>query len=106
MITKKEYEQLLPYEADFRRAVKANYKLPTPTNENILVETILRKYEPKEQVNWSCPNCAFRCYKRVGWMFYAYKEWLEKQSKEEKPKKTKKADEVHNPERPEQDDKK
>lgn len=74
MITKAEYKQLLPYEADFRRAVKAHYKLPTTAEENNLVERILKKYEPRTQVNWSCGNCAFRCYQRVGWMFYKYQE--------------------------------
>ncbi len=90
MITKEEYEQLLPYEADFRRAVKAQYKLPTPASENQLVEKILKKYEPKERFNWSCGNCAFRVYARLGRLFYEYQEWLENQSKEEKPRKTRK----------------
>lgn len=78
MITKEEYESLLPYEADFKRAVKADYKLPTRREEDDLVISILRKYEPKEQVNRSCGNCMFRVYKRVGWLYYAYKEWMEK----------------------------
>lgn len=78
MITKEEYESLLPYEADFKRAVKADYKLPTRKEEDDLVVSILRKYEPKEQVNRSCGNCMFRVYKRVGWKFYEYKEWMEK----------------------------
>ena len=74
MITPEEYEQLLPYEADFRRAVKAQYKLPTPASENQLVEKILRKYEPKERFNWSCGNCALRVYTRLGRLFYEYAE--------------------------------
>lgn len=74
MITKEEYEQLLPYEADFRRAVKAQYKLPTPASENQLVEKILKKYEPGERFNWSCGNCAFRVYSRLGRLFYEYQE--------------------------------
>lgn len=90
MITKDEYQELLPYERDFSRAVYSGYKLATSAIENLLIEKILRKYEPKEQINWNCPNCAYRCYKRVGWMFFAYKEWLENQPKEEKPKRTRK----------------
>lgn len=74
MITKEEYEQLLPYEADFRRAVKAQYKLPTPAAENQLVEKILKKYEPGERFNWGCGNCALRVYTRLGRLFYEYKE--------------------------------
>lgn len=74
MITAEEYQQLLPYEADFRRAVKAQYKLPTPASENQLVEKILRKYEPKERFNWSCGNCALRVYTRLGRLFYEYAE--------------------------------
>ena len=78
MITKEEYEQLLPYEDDFRRAVKAEYKLPTRKEEDDLVISILLKYEPRTQVNRSCPNCMFNIYKRMGWKFYEYQEWLEK----------------------------
>lgn len=88
MITKSEYEQLLPYEADFRRAVKADYKLPTKKEEDDLVISILLKYEPGTQVNRSCGNCMFRIYKRVGWKYYEYQE--HKPQVEEKPKRTKK----------------
>ena len=78
MITQEEYEQLLPYEADFKRAVKADYKLATRREEDELVISILLKYEPRTQINRGCGNCMFRVYKRVGWKFYEYKEWLEK----------------------------
>lgn len=83
MITKEEYEQLLPYEDDFRRAVKAEYKLPTKKEEDDLVISILLKYEPRTQVNRSCGNCMFNIYKRCGWLYYQYKEWLESQPKDE-----------------------
>lgn len=85
MLTREEFEQLQPFEADFVRAVKAKYKLPTPASENKIIETILRKYEPKERFNWSCGACALRVYTRMGWRYFEYKGWLEEQ-KEKKEK--------------------
>ena len=76
MIDVKEYRKLIPYEADLKRAWLADYKLPTPRSEDMVIEDILRKYEPKEaeRVNWACGNCALRIYSRVGRLFYEYRE--------------------------------
>ena len=76
MIDAKDYKKLQPYEPDLKRAYKAGYKLPTPRSEDMVVEEILHKYEPKEaeRINWACGNCALRAYTRVGRLFYEYKE--------------------------------
>ena len=76
MLELKDYKKLQPYEADLKRAWFADYKLPTPRSEDMVIEDILRKYEPKEaeRVNWACGNCALRIYSRVGRLFYEYKE--------------------------------
>lgn len=74
MITKEEYQSLKPYEADFRRVVKASYKLPTSREEDDTVINLLLKYEPRTQINRGCGNCMFRVYTRVGRMFYEYQE--------------------------------
>ena len=76
MIDIKDYRKLIPYEADLKRAHFADYKLPTPFSEDMVIEDILRKYEPKEaeRVNWACGNCALRIYSRVGRLYFEYKE--------------------------------
>ena len=76
MLDIKDYKKLQPYEADLKRAAKADYKLPTPRSEDMVIEEILHKYEPKEaeRVNWACGNCALRIYSRVGRLFYEYRE--------------------------------
>ena len=76
MIDAKDYKRLQPYEPDLKRAYKADYKLPTPISEDMVIEDILRKYEPKEgeRINWNCGNCALRAYTRVGRLYYEYKE--------------------------------
>ena len=74
MLTRDEFKELQPYEEDFHRAVYAHYKLATLPEENKIVEKIIRKYEPKERVDWSCGNCSLRVYTRVGWMYYQAKE--------------------------------
>ena len=72
----KDYKKLIPYEADLKRAWFADYKLPTPRSEDMVIEDILRKYEPKEaeRVNWACGNCALRIYSRVGRLYFEFKE--------------------------------
>ena len=84
MIDAKDYKRLQPYEPDLKRAYKADYKLPTPRSEDMVIEDILRKYEPKEaeRVNWACGNCALRIYSRVGRLFYEYKEAHPEKNKE------------------------
>ena len=76
MIDVKDYRKLIPYEADLKRAYKADYKLPTPWSEDQVIQEILLKYEPKEgeRINWNCGNCALRAYTRVGRLYYEYKE--------------------------------
>ena len=76
MIDVKDFKKLIPYEPDLRRAYKADYKLPTPSSEDQVIQEILLKYEPKEaeKVVWSCGNCALRAYTRVGRLFYEYKD--------------------------------
>ena len=76
MLEPKDYKKLIPYEPDLRRAYKADYKLPTPSSEDQVIQEILLKYEPKEaeKVVWSCGNCALRAYTRVGRLFYEYKD--------------------------------
>ena len=76
MIDSRDFKKLQPYEADLKRAWFADYKLPTPSSEDMVVEDILRKYEPKEaeRVNWACGNCALRIYSRVGRLYFEYKE--------------------------------
>ena len=76
MIDSKDYKKLQPYEADLKRAYKADYKLPTPWSEDQVIQEILLKYEPKEaeRVVWSCGNCALRAYSRVGRLYFEYKD--------------------------------
>ena len=76
MIDVKDYKKLIQYEPDLRRAYKADYKLPTPSSEDSVIQEILLKYEPKEaeRIVWTCGNCALRAYTRVGRLFYEYKD--------------------------------
>ena len=84
MIDVKDYRKLIPYEADLKRAWLADYKLPTPRSEDMVIEDILRKYEPKEaeRVNWACGNCALRIYSRVGRLYFEFKESHPEKNKE------------------------
>ena len=84
MIDVRDYRKLIPYEADLKRAYKASYKLPTPSSEDLVIEEILHKYEPKEaeRIVWNCGNCALRAYTRVGRLFYEYKEAHPEKNKE------------------------
>lgn len=76
MIDIKDFKRLQPYEADLKRAAKADYKLPTPRSEDMVIEEILNKYEPGEAkgINWACGVCSLRAYTRVGRLFYEYRE--------------------------------
>ena len=76
MIDTKDFKRLQPYEADLKRAYKADYKLPTPRSEDMVIEDILRKYEPgeAERINWACGICSLRCYTRVGRLYFEYLE--------------------------------
>ena len=76
MIDVKDYKKLIPYEADLKRAYKADYKLPTPWSEDQVIQEILHKYEPgeAERVNWNCGNCSLRAYSRVGRLYFQYLE--------------------------------
>lgn len=76
MIDSRDFKRLQPYEPDLKRAAKADYKLPTPSSEDQVIQEILHKYEPKEaeKVVWSCGNCALRAYTRVGRLYFEYKE--------------------------------
>ena len=76
MINIKDFKKLQPYEADLKRAFKADYKLPTPQSEDMVIEEILHRYEPgeAERINWNCGNCSLRAYSRVGRLYFAYKE--------------------------------
>lgn len=76
MIDVKDYRKLIQYEADLKRAYKADYKLPTPWSEDQVIQEILLKYEPGEAkgINWNCGNCALRAYTRVGRLYFEYKE--------------------------------
>ena len=76
MIDIKDFKKLTQYEPDLKRAYKADYKLPTPRSEDMVIEDILRKYEPgeAERINWNCGNCSLRAYSRVGRLFYEYRE--------------------------------
>ena len=84
MIDSKDYKKLQPYEADLKRAYKADYKLPTPRSEDMVIEEILHKYEPGERINWNCGNCSLRAYTRVGRLFYEYREAHPEKNKENK----------------------
>ena len=86
MIDAKDFKKLQPYEADLKRAWFADYKLPTPISEDMVIEDILRKYEPGEgeRINWNCGNCSLRAYSRVGRLFYEFKE--QKEAKTDKNK--------------------
>lgn len=86
MIDAKDYKKLIPYEPDLKRAYKADYKLPTPSSEDQVIQEILLKYEPGEgeRINWSCGNCALRAYTRVGRLYFEYKE--QKEAKTDKNK--------------------
>ena len=76
MLEPKDFKKLTQYEADLKRAWLADYKLPTPSSEDQVIQEVLHKYEPKEaeRVVWSCGNCALRAYSRVGRLFYEYRE--------------------------------
>ena len=76
MIDVKDYRKLIPYEADLKRAYKADYKLPTPWSEDQVIQEILHKYEPGEgeRINWNCGICSLRSYTRVGRLYFEYKE--------------------------------
>ena len=82
MIDVKDYKKLTQYEADLKRAHFADYKLPTPWSEDMVIEEVLHKYEPGERINWNCGNCALRAYTRVGRLYYEYKESHPDKSKE------------------------
>ena len=84
MIDAKDYKKLIQYEPDLRRAYKADYKLPTPSSEDSVIQEILLKYEPKEaeRIVWTCGNCALRAYTRVGRLFYEYREAHPEKNKE------------------------
>ena len=86
MLDIKDYKKLTQYEPDLKRAYKADYKLPTPRSEDMVIEDILRKYEPGEAkgIVWSCGNCSLRAYSRVGRLYYEYKE--QKEAKTDKNK--------------------
>ena len=86
MIDVKDYRKLIPYEPDLKRAYKADYKLPTPSSEDQVIQEILHKYEPKEaeRINWNCGNCSLRAYSRVGRLFYEYREAHPDKNKENK----------------------
>ena len=76
MIDVKDYRKLIPYEADLKRAYKADYKLPTPWSEDQVIQEILHKYEPgeAEKRNWNCGICSLRAYTRVGRLYFQYQE--------------------------------
>ena len=40
MIDVKDYKKLQPYEADLKRAAKADYKLPTPRSEDLVIDEV------------------------------------------------------------------
>ena len=84
MIDVKDYKKLTQYEADLKRAHFADYKLPTPFSEDMVIEDILRKYEPgeAERINWNCGNCSLRAYSRVGRLYFEYKEAHSDKNKE------------------------
>ena len=84
MIDSRDFKKLQPYEADLKRAYKADYKLPTPRSEDMVIEEILHRYEPgeAERINWNCGNCSLRAYSRVGRLFYEYKESHPEKNKE------------------------
>ena len=84
MIDIKDFKKLIPYEADLKRAYLAEYKLPTPRSEDMVIEEVLHRYEPgeAERINWNCGNCSLRAYYRVGRLFYEYKEAHPEKNKE------------------------
>ena len=82
MIDAKDFKKLQPYEADLKRAAKADYKLPTPRSEDMVIEEVLHKYEPGERINWACGICSLRCYTRVGRLYFEYKEAHQDKNKE------------------------
>ena len=84
MIDLKDFKKLQPYEADLKRAWFADYKLPTPFSEDMVIEEILHKYEPGERINWACGNCSLRAFSRVGRLYFEYKEAHSDKSKENK----------------------
>ena len=88
MIDSKDFRKLQPYEADLKRAAKADYKLPTPWSEDQVIQEILHKYEPgeAEKINWNCGVCSLRAYTRVGRLYFAYQESHSEKNKENKTK--------------------
>ena len=86
MLEPKDFKKLTQYEADLKRAWLADYKLPTPISEDMVIEDILRKYEPGEgeRINWNCGNCSLRAYTRVGRLYFEFKE--QKEAKTDKNK--------------------
>ena len=86
MLELRDFKKLIPYEADLKRAWFADYKLPTPSSEDQVIQEILFKYEPGEAkgIVWSCGNCSLRAYSRVGRLFYEYREAHPDKNKENK----------------------
>ena len=84
MLELRDFKRLQPYEADLKRAYKADYKLPTPGSEDMVIEEILHKYEPGERINWACGICSLRAYTRVGRLYFEFKE--QKEAKTDKNK--------------------
>ena len=84
MLEPKDYKKLTQYEADLKRAHFADYKLPTPWSEDMVIEEVLHKYEPGEAkgINWNCGNCSLRAFSRVGRLYFEYKEAHQDKNKE------------------------
>lgn len=82
MLEPKDFKKLTQYEADLKRAYKADYKLPTPRSEDMVIEEVLHKYEPGERINWACGICSLRVYTRVGRLYFEYKESHPEKNKE------------------------
>ena len=88
MIDIKDFKKLTQYEPDLKRAFKADYKRPTPSSEDQVIQEILHKYEPgeAEKINWNCGVCSLRAYSRVGRLYFQYLEAHSEKNKENKTK--------------------
>lgn len=73
LFSKEDYEAVMPYEKDFRRAIDSRYCTGLLQSE---LEVIHRIYGEtlNRQANLSCGGCILQMMTSVGRMYFRYKE--------------------------------
>lgn len=78
MITKEQYELMLPYEKHFWTAINGDYaRNVTMEGFNILDEIYKDVYKRDSGLKSGCSRCRLRGLKDLGKLFYEYKSFLE-----------------------------